>query len=111
MKNKKKQKDDVEIEINDINVEVEVEPCKECEERKKKMNKVFPFTKTERETIKEEDVQFISNIGKKLTLEERILLGEIYDKVYGTKTRHCNCPQMYKQMIDKLIIQIEYQNV
>ena len=90
---------------------VGIKTCDECEERRKKLNKLFPFTKVVKEQLTEEEIKFIGSIDRKISADQRIELGKVYDRIFGSKTRHCNCPSIYKQMIDRLRIQIDYQNI
>ena len=85
--------------------------CSDCEQRRLKLNKMFPFTKAAKRLMNDEEIEFINSIGTKITAEDRIKLGNISEEVLGGKVRHCQCPSMYKQLIDRLKIQIEYQNI
>lgn len=98
--------------IEKITETVGIEKCAECEERRKKLNKMFPFTRRALRELTAEEIEYVEGVGTKLTYETRIKLGEIYDSVFGGKTRHCSsCPGVYKTIIDRLIIQIGYQNI
>lgn len=85
--------------------------CEDCEQRRLKLNKMFPFTKTAKRELTESEIEFVNGIGTKLTTDDRMELGRIAEEVLGGKVRHCQCPSMYKQLIDRLKIQIEYQNI
>lgn len=85
--------------------------CDNCEERRKKMNKLMPFTKTAKRELTEDEVEFIKGLTKTITSEERYRIGDIYTSTYNVRFNHCNCPSVYKQAIDKLKIQIEYQSI
>lgn len=88
-----------------------IKTCDDCEKRRQKLNKLFPFTKNAKVELTEEEVEFVNSIEKTLTQEMRIKLGDIYDKTFGGKTRHCQCPGVYKMIIDRLKIQIQYQSI
>lgn len=90
---------------------VGIETCEDCEQRRLKLNKMFPFTKTAKRELTESEIEFVNGIGTKLTTDDRMELGRITEEVLGGKVRHCICPSMYKQLIDRLKIQIEYQNI
>lgn len=90
---------------------VGIKTCDECEERRKKLNKIFPFTRVVRDELTEEEIEFVGSIDKKITSEQRITLGNLYDKLFNTKTRHCNCPGIYKNMLERLRVQIDYQSI
>lgn len=128
-KKKIKEKINIEETIDISNVEVEQEvrglgdiikkvadtlsipTCEDCEQRRLKLNKMFPFTKTAKRELTESEIEFVNGIGTKLTTDDRMELGRIAEEVLGGKVRHCQCPSMYKQLIDRLKIQIEYQNI
>lgn len=88
-----------------------LETCDDCEQRRLKLNKMFPFTKAAKRLMNDEEIEFINSIGNRITAEDRIKLGNISEDVLGGKVRHCSCPGMYKGLIDRLKIQIEYQNI
>ena len=90
---------------------VGIETCSDCEERRKKLNKMFPFTRQPKRLMTGNEIVFIEGIKNKLTMEDRLRLGTIYEEVVGGKVRHCNCPGVYKSILDKLRILIGYQNI
>lgn len=90
---------------------VGIETCDSCEERRKKLNRMFSFLKAVKRDITPEEVEFLNSIGRTVTGEDRMELGRIYSEVFGTKVNHCNCPALYKTILDKLRTQVEYQTI
>ena len=89
-----------------------IETCDDCEQRRLKLNKMFPFTKKAKRELNDTEITFIESIGTKLNQEDRFMLGSLYEALYGGKVRHCtSCPGVYKSMISKLKMQIEYQRI
>ena len=97
--------------IKKVTDTLSIPACDDCEKRRQKLNKLFPFTRNAKVELSEEEVEFVNSIEKTLTQEMRIKLGDIYDKTFGGKTRHCQCPGVYKMIIDRLKIQIQYQSI
>lgn len=87
------------------------EPTVEDKGRQEKMLKMFKYLKRTKRNLDLDEVEFVQKIGRQLSTEERYKLGDIYTQVYGIKVRHCLCPAMYKQFIDRLKMQIEYQEL
>ena len=94
--------------IKAITTAIGITPCSECEERRKKLNRMFPFLQLG-STISQVDADFVKSIGTTLTSKDQDRLIRIYDGTYKQKTIKCNCPGVYKNIIDKLLTQIEYQ--
>lgn len=87
--------------------------CDECEERRKKLNKMFPFTKNARTIENEDDKEFIANLKDrgKLTKEEVERIMRLMKDVFGMRVKFCNCPALFKGYIEKLKVQLEYQSI
>lgn len=87
-----------------------IETCAECEERRKKLNKMFPFTKNAKEITNEEDKEFIRNLKErgKLSKEEVNKIMELMNTYFGMKVKFCNCPGLFKGYIEKLKVQLTY---
>lgn len=94
--------------IKAITTAIGITPCSECEERRKKLNRMFPFLQLG-STISQADADFVLSIKTTLSSQQQDRLIRIYDGTYKQKTIKCNCPGVYKNIIDKLLTQIEYQ--
>lgn len=90
---------------------VGIETCDSCEERRKKLNRMFSFLKAVKRDITPEEIEFLNGIGRTVTGDDRMELGRIYTEVFGIKVNHCNCPALYKSILDKLRTQVEYQSI
>lgn len=97
--------------IKAVTEAVGIKPCEKCEERRKKLNKMFSFLKSVKRDITSEEIEFLNGIGRTVTGEDRMELGRIYTEVFGVKVNHCNCPALYKSILDKLRTQVEYQSI
>lgn len=85
--------------------------CADCEERRIKFNKMFPFTKVATRELNEEEITYINQIATNNTIEDIKKFVMLYNELYQTKTIPCNCPSILKSMLEKLQLQIEYQNI
>lgn len=97
--------------IKAVTEAVGIKPCEGCEERRKKLNRMFSFLKAVKRDITSEEIEFLNGIGRTVTGEDRMELGRIYTEVFGIKVNHCNCPSLYKTILDKLRTQVEYQSI
>ena len=90
-----------------------IEKCDECEARRKKLNRMFPFTRNANLITDEEDKEFISNLKDrgKLTKEEVDRIMNLMYKVFKIRVKFCNCPGLFKGYIEKLKVQLDYSNV
>lgn len=79
-----------------------IETCDSCEERRKKLNKLFPYTKTY--TIETTDIDFIKRIKSNnlISYEDKIHLFSVYNRVFRKNVAICNCSGLVYDMIDKL---------
>lgn len=86
--------------------------CEECEERRKKLNKMFPYTRTSKEISSEEDKEFIKNLPSKGTLKredaDRVI--KLVNETFNLRAKFCNCPGLFKSYIEKLKVQVNYQD-
>lgn len=87
-----------------------IEPCSDCEERRKKLNKMFPFTKKVEYIITEEEIEFLKT-AKEINKIDTGRLTTIYNKTFKANVKPCNCPTLMKELLEKLIIQINYQEI
>lgn len=96
--------------IKSVTNAVGIETCAECEERRKKLNKMFPFTKNAKEITNEEDKEFIRNLKDrgKLSKEEVNKIMELMNTYFGMRVKFCNCPGLFKGYIEKLKVQLTY---
>lgn len=87
-----------------------IETCDDCEERRKKLNQMFPFTKRPSYIITDEEIIYLRN-AKDINKVDTGILTTIYNKTYNTSVKPCNCPTLMKELLEKLLIQINYQEI
>lgn len=85
-----------------------LETCGECEERRKKLNKMFPFTKTAKE-LSDEDVEFVNSLDKQIPAEVRGRFEQLVRDTFNEKFVACNCPSKYRHALDRLKTLVGYQ--
>ena len=72
-----------------------------CTERRKALNKLFPYNKPE--CLKEEEYSYLKEFYKihknRLTQEEQVKLVEISNRVLHTKRKLSNCSSCVKELI------------
>lgn len=80
-----------------------IESCDACEERRKKLNEIFPFTKKAGE-LTENDIAFIKRIRFLNTIgsEDVRYIFELNNKIFNTKLKPCQCSSLILEMRDKL---------
>lgn len=87
-----------------------------CDERKAKLNKIFPF-KTE--CLNEEEFNYLNQFNwstTQITQNEQNQLLKIYNRVFNLRQKHSNCKQCWIDIIKRLDVlykeylkEIEYQ--
>lgn len=77
-----------------------IKKCDDCEKRRIKLNRMFPFTRRAKKPT-EKDIIFFEKIRKNKSVkqEEKNEFSEIYARVFKKRFKHCNCPSKYKTAI------------
>ena len=77
--------------------------CDACEERRKKLNSMFPFIKNAK-TLSDDEIQFLKRIRFSNTIgsEDRNFLFSLYNKTFSSRVNTCNCPSVVIEMREKL---------
>ena len=78
-----------------------------CEERRKKLNNMFPNFKNIRPFTKDEKLiyeQVMPDVEKTKTVtkNQKIILNKIYKAVFNTDAMFSNCPPCVKRILDNL---------
>ena len=84
-----------------------------CEERKEKLNKLFPYNKPECLTDNELEIlqPYKERIPTTISPVEQYKLNEIYNRVFRTKEEFTTCGSCLRDRINKLIYLLDaYQN-
>lgn len=85
-----------------------IKTCDKCEERRKRFNIRFSFVSAGN-SMSEDDIDFVKSIKEVLTPFDQQRLLTLFNYVFSSNERRCNCPSLFKSIIDKLMIQAEYQ--
>lgn len=80
-----------------------------CDERKKKLNKLFPF-KRKKECLTEEEYNSLTivfhNIDersrKRVTMEEQVIVNSIHSRVFGSRNEPTSCGPCFNTTLGEL---------
>lgn len=97
--------------IKSVTSALGIETCEKCEERRQKLNKAFSFLKTVKRELTDEEIESLLLMEANKRIEDGTSFVKLYNDVFGTRVKPCNCPSIYKELLSKLIMQIEYQNI
>lgn len=77
--------------------------CDECIERQKKFNKAFPFIKVSRDLTFEE-LKLMERINAKPIIQNDDVnaLFKMYNEVFTSNIKRCNCPGLIAKMIQRI---------
>lgn len=89
--------------IANITSAIGIEPCKGCEERKERLNHLFPWLKLTREYTPEE-IEFVKRINSSpiMSSEDVTYLFLLYNNVFNSKLEKCNCPGLISKMVERV---------
>lgn len=75
-----------------------------CNERKEKLNKLFPYRKPK--CLNEEDYKSLDNFFKEkkslLYLKDQRMLSDIYERVFGVKLEQTSCDSCWRDYVSQL---------
>lgn len=80
--------------------------CDACEERRKKLNKLFPYLRDIKEPMNDKDIRFINFIRDKntITFDDVRYLTAMFNRLYHTNLQPClSCSSMAIDLRAKLI--------
>ena len=97
--------------IKSVTSALGIETCEKCEERRQKLNKAFSFLKTVKRNLTDEEIESLLLMEANKRIEDGISFVKLYNDVFGTNLKPCNCPSIYKELLSKLVMQIEYQKI
>ena len=77
--------------------------CDECIEREKRFNKAFPFIKVSRDLTFDE-LKLMERINSCPVIQNDDVnsLFRMYNEVFTSKLKRCNCPQLIAKMIQRI---------
>jgi hypothetical protein len=77
-----------------------------CEERKQKLNKLFPYSKKVQECLNDSDKEYLSDFFKQgfnqLSIKQQTRITEIYFNVFKIKIQPSNCGSCWRDRINEL---------
>jgi len=84
-----------------------IEKCDACEERQKKFNAMFPFIKVSRDlTFDELALMDRINSSPIIQNDDVNAFFKMYNSVFNSKVKRCNCPRMIATMIERINVLI-----
>ena len=97
--------------IKKITDTLSIPTCEKCEERRQKLNKAFSFLKTVKRDLTDEEIESLLLMEANKRIEDGASFVKLYNDVFFFFLKPCNCPSIYKELLSKLIMQIEYQKI
>lgn len=94
-----------------ITAAIGIEPCESCLERKAKLNKAYSFLKAVLRELTDEEIAYVEEIRAKRVVQDTQKFTKLFNQVFGTNQQSCDCPSLYKDLLNKLEMQIEYQKI
>lgn len=85
-----------------------------CEERKEKLNKLFPYSKTLCLTEPEYNIlhEFFVNDPRIVTTEQQKQLVAIYNRIFSQRNQMTSCSSCIRDLVSKLkLVYSEYETV
>lgn len=88
-----------------------VEPCADCLMRKAKLNKMFSFLRSVQRDLTADEIKYVYEIERTKYVPDGNAFVALFNEIYGTKQKPCNCPGIYKDILEKMVMQIKYQEI
>lgn len=85
--------------------------CEKCEERRQKLNKAYSFLRAVKRDITDEEIIYLKDIESSKKIDNSQKFVKIFNEVFGTNQTACDCPSLMRDLLSKLLMQIEYQNI
>lgn len=95
--------------IENITDSLGITKCEPCEERKKRLNDYFPFTRKSRKPTSE-DISFFNKCIKSGTVKEvdKKEFSTRYKRIFRKTFTHCNCIAKYNTAFNEIKTIVEY---
>lgn len=97
--------------IKKITDTLSIPTCEKCEERRQKLNKAYSFLRTVKREITDEEIIYLKDIESSKKIDNSQKFVKIFNEVFGTNQTACDCPSLMRDLLGKLLMQIEYQNI
>lgn len=88
-----------------------IEPCESCLERKAKLNKAYSFLRAVKRDITDEEIKYLKDIESSKKIDNSQKFVNLFNEIFGTRQTACECPSLMRDLLGKLLMQIEYQNI
>ena len=97
--------------IKKITDTLSIPTCEKCEERRQKLNKAYSFLRAVKREITDEEIIYLKDIESSKKIDNSQKFVKIFNEVFGTNQTACDCPSLMRDLLSKLLMQIEYQNI
>lgn len=97
--------------IKNITSSLGIESCEDCEARREKLNRMFSFLRSVKRDLTEEECNYVLDVEAKKNIPESLYFVKLYNEVFGTKVKPCQCPALYRDFLSKLVLQVKKQEI
>lgn len=90
--------------ISSITSFLGIKECEGCEDRKNKLNQLFPFLKPNLDNINEEDILLMDRVNKSTLVKSDDVdrLYSFYNRLFNKNKRRQNCPGCVRTIIEQI---------
>ena len=90
--------------VSSITSKLGIEECSGCEDRKSKLNEIFPFLKADTRVVTEEDIILINRIDNSNVVSSVDVdrLYSFYNRLFKRNKKRQNCPGCIKTMLQQI---------
>lgn len=88
-----------------------IEPCSDCEERREKMNQLWSFLKNVRRELTDDEITYLREIERTNNVPNGEVFVQLFNEIYGTSQKSCQCPSIYRDILNKMIMQVIKQEI
>lgn len=99
--------------IKKITSAIGIQTCGKCEERRKKLNKLFPWLNSkDMDKLKGDELELMKRVINKpseVSNDDVNSLFTLYNKIYSPSrpVKRCQCPGLLRQIVERLTLLIE----
>ena len=97
--------------VKTITTALGIPTCEDCEERRLKLNRAFPFLKNVKRDLTEEESKEVLEMEDKKRIPDSLKFVTMFNEIYGTNQKPCNCPALYKDLLSRLVMQVKFQEI
>ncbi len=97
--------------IKKITNTLSIPTCEKCEERRQKLNKAYSFLRAVKRDITDEEIEYLKDIESSKKIDNSQKFVNLFNEIFGTRQTACECPSLMRDLLGKLLMQIEYQNI